>query len=410
MKRTLLILFTILLSASGLSAQEITVNTSLGASYANQVYYKLSTETETSFAADSWDIAFLRTSAFDIGIRVNSNIEVFEAASSAADWNTIDVANEGTWTQLYNSDTNWGLGAFDQGSATYGWGEYNPSNHHVVGSIIFVLKYADGTYRKFINEDFYGGYSIKYATWDANTSTWSADVTATISNSSNPDNIYNYYSLVNEAEVVAEPADTDWDFVFTKYIDLGIVYPVTGVLHSADVTVAQNEEPSGMPANPTLTYSEDINVIGYDWKTFNMSTFSYDVDNTQAYYVKYADGTVYRVYFTAFTGSSTGDLSFNFENVTASLGINDINENVSFGLYPNPSIDKKINLVYDVNAFTNNQVAIYSVTGKKVYQTTLSNNTGFYNKTLDLSSLASGMYVLQFTSDNSSVSKKIILK
>ena len=410
MKTKLQLAFAFILCVTFLNAQETVVNTSLGAGYANQVYYKLDTETETSFVANSWDIAFLRTSAFSIGIRVNSNIEVFEAASSAADWATIDVANEGDWTQLYNSDTEWGNGAFDQGSATYGWGEYNPANHHVIGSIIFVLKYADGTYRKFINEDFYGGYSIKYATWDDVNETWSADVTATISSSNNPNNTYNYYSLVNEAEIVAEPATTDWDFVFTKYIDLGIVYPVTGVLHSAEVTVAQNEETSGMPANPSLSYSEEINTIGYDWKSLN-ATYTYDVDNTQAYYVKYADDTVYRLYFTAFAGSSTGDLSFAFENVTALLGFDDVNENVSFGVYPNPSTDKRINLIYDVNKLSSNknQVSVYAVTGKKVFEKSLNTNSGFYNKTLDLSALSSGVYVLQFTTGDSNITKKIIL-
>ena len=416
--KTILQFLTVVLLCISANAQETVVNLSMQPSYSDQVYYKLSTETATSFTASSWDIAFLRTSAFDFGMRVNSGagIEVFEAANTATSYSSIDVTNEANWTALQNSETTWSGGAFEQGSASYGFGEYNPSTHAVVGSIVFVLKYADGTYRKFINESYAAGYTFKYATWNAETSTWSEDQTVTLSNTNNPDNKFNYYSLQNDEEVVAEPAIADWDFVFTKYAtdyfgDASLFYPVTGVLHSDEVTVAQNDEPSGMLANPTLTYSDEINTIGYDWKTLN-DAWAYDVSSNQAYYIKYADDTIYRLYFTAFEGSSTGNLSFAFENVTNALSIEDVNSSVAFGMYPNPTTDKKVNLVYDVNtlASNNNEVAIFSTTGQKVYQTNLNTNSGFYNKSLDLSSLASGIYVLQFTSGNNSVTKKLILK
>ena len=416
--KTILQFLTVVLFFITANAQETVVDLSMQPSYSDQIYYKLSTETATSVTANSWDIAFLRTSAFEFGMRVNSGIgiEVFEAANTAASYSSIDVTNEANWTALQNSETTWSGGAFEQGSASYGFGEYNPSTHAVVGSIVFVLKYADGTYRKFINESYAAGYTFKYATWNAETSTWSEDQTATVSNTNNPENKFNYYSLQNNEEVVAEPAIADWDFVFTKYAndyfgDGSFFYPVTGVLHSDEVTVAQNDEVNGMPANPTLTYSDDINTIGYDWKDLN-DAWAYDVSSNQAYYIKYADDTIYRLYFTAFEGSSTGNLSFAFENVTNALSIEDVNSSVAFGMYPNPTTDKKVNLIYDVNtlASNNNEVSIFSTTGQKVYQTSLNINSGFYNKSLDLSSLASGIYVLQFTSGNNSVTKKLILK
>ncbi|WP_298418163.1 HmuY family protein [uncultured Kordia sp.] len=418
MKTKLLLLCFLVVGFTTLNAQEITVNTSMGAGYANQVYYKISTETATTFAANSWDIAFLRESNLNQAIRVNGGIgiEVFEASNTASDWNTIDISNESNWTQLYNSDTDWNDGAFMRGSNNappfgFGWGSYNPVTHHITGSIIFVLKYADGTYRKLIVEDYFGSYTFKYSTWTG--SAWSADQTATVANSSNPNNKYNYYSFTTDSEVVAEPAVTDWDFVFTRYyteVAPNTQYLVTGVLHSSEVTVAQNEEVGGMPANPTLAYSTDINTIGYDWKSFTGMGFS--VNSDRAFYVKYADDTVYRIYFTAFSGSGAGDITFNQEDVTSSLSVAEVAEGVSFGIYPNPSLDKKINLLYDVAKFNGNtnEVAIYTTTGQKVYGTTLRNNSGFYNKQLDLSSLEAGMYVLQFNSGNYNVTKKIVLR
>lgn len=393
--------------------QEITINTSMGQGYSNQLFYKLSTQSEISFAADLWDIAFLRTSAYDFSLRVNDGIgiQVFQASNNPSDWSAIDITDESSWTQLYNSDTQWDNGAFDQGTATYGWGEYNPVSHHVEGTIIFILKYSDGTYKKFINEDFYSGYTFKYSTWTG--SEWTEDLTVTIPNSNNPNNIYNYYSLQNNAEVVAEPTPSNWDLKFTKYnteVSPNNMYLVTGVLHNDLVEVAENDESGGMPANPTLSYSTDINTIGYDWKSFTGSGFT--VDSDKAFYIKYQDNTVYRLYFTAFSGSSSGDLSFNFEDVTSSLGIEDVAEGISFGIYPNPSLDKRINLVYDVNKLSSdkNKVSIYSTTGQQVFKTILNNNNGFYNKNLDLSSLANGIYILEFSSGEYSIRKKIILR
>ncbi|KJD31082.1 hypothetical protein PK35_16505 [Tamlana nanhaiensis] len=408
-----------LLSIFMTQAQETTVDLSMTASYANDVFYKLSDGTTNAYDRSTWDIAFLRTSSMSFSLRVNdgAGIQVFDVSNDPNDWENVDVANEASWTELHNLETSWNTGAFDTGSAdgtyAYGWGNYNFATHHIEGDVVFVLKYADGSYIKFFCEDYYGGYTFKYASWDG--SNWSTDETATVSNTNNPNNKFNYYSLQNDAEVVAEPGIGNWDLKFTKYIaDLdgaGTYYLVTGVLHSDDVTVAQNEETSGMPANPSLTYSEEINTIGYDWKSFNMSTFTYDVDATQAYYVKYADGTVYRLYFTAFEGTSTGNITFKQQDVTATLGIEAINDAVSFGVYPNPSTDKNINLVYDVNQLGSgkNEVAIYSVSGAKVFESELKKNSGFYNKSLNLSNLQSGVYVLKFTSGNNSATKKLIL-
>lgn len=414
MKKILQFLLSMFLSISFLQAQEITVNMSMGSDYTNQLFYKLSTETETSFAANLWDIAMLRTSSMAFSLRVNEGIgiTVFEVSNTPSDWATIDVKDEASWTQLYNSDISWGKGAFDQGSATYGWGEYNSQTHHVEGTIIFVLKYSDGTYRKFINEDFYGGYTFKYSTWDG--SSWSADQTVTIPNSNNPNNTFNYYSLQNDEEVVAEPETINWDLKFTKYyteVAPNMKYLVTGVLHSNAIEIAENDEPDGMSAAPSLNYSAEINTIGYDWKSFTGG--SYLVDSDKAFYVKYSDGSIYRLYFTAFSGGNSGDLSFNFENVTEALGVEKVREGVTFGVYPNPvKRDKKINIIFDVQtvSLNDNSIEIYNLVGQRVLRTKITNTKGFHEKEIDLSSLNSGIYLLRFNSGKYQKLKKILIQ
>ncbi|MFB9051865.1 T9SS type A sorting domain-containing protein [Formosa undariae] len=397
-------------------AQEIDVSLSMQPNYESTVYYNLDTQAETSFTADAWDIGFLRTSSMSMSIRTNALVDVFEASNNTNDWSAIDVANEANWTKLYNGDTDWTSGSIDSGSASYGWGNYNMANHHVLGSVIFVLKYADGTYAKFINEDFYGGYTFKYATWDG--TTWSDDKTETIANSENENNRFNYFSLKNGSKVIAEPAMDAWHLVFNRYYtDIEdnegnlVKYLVTGILTNSGISVAINDEENDNTDLSNLTYSEDINTIGSDWKTFSMNTYSYEVNPNKAYYIKTESGAIYRLVFTSFEGMSTGNLSFTYEDVTQRLSIDNVNESISFGVYPNPTTDKKINLVYDVNALTssNNEVAIYALTGAKVFATSLKNNSGFYNKELQLDNLQSGIYILKFTSGNTSTTKKLIL-
>ncbi len=393
-------------------AQETTVDLSLGQQYVNEVYYKLDTQTETVFPVAAWDVAFLRNSSFNSAVRVNdgANIKVYEVANTPDGYDTVDVSNQTNWLELVNSDTNWEDGAFMQGSASFGFGEYNPVNHHIEGTIIYVLEYADGTYRKFFIEDYYGAYTFKYATWDG--SNWSADTTEIVDNASNPDNNYNYYSLQNQEEVVGEPAATDWDFVFRGYTTYlnppGQNYVVIGALHNPSVTVAQNEE-TGDPDPNGLTYSEEINTIGYDWKQF---AGTWTVFSDQKFYVKYENNTVYRLYFTEYGGSSTGDVTFVYEDVTDLLGIEDLSNGVSFGMFPNPSSTGNVTVLYDLTATNtiSNSIQITAMNGQVVLQTELSSQNGLYSKDLNVSNLQNGIYLVSFQSDNQTTTKKLIIK
>ena len=409
MKKILLTAFAIATTLCTIAQQ--TIDVSMDAGYTSEVYYKLDTQTAITFQADSWDVAFLRNDDFNLSVRVNDGIDikVFEVADTPEQYGSVDVSNQNNWVELVNGNTNWEDGAFMQGSATFGFGEYNPATNHVEGTIIYVLQYDDGSYRKMIIEDYFGAYTFKYATWDG--STWSSDTTATVANTSNPDNRYNYYSLQNNQEVVAEPSEDNWDFVFRKYTSFinppGQNYVVSGALHNPNVTVAQNQETSDADPNG-LDYLEEINTIGYDWKSF---TGTWNIDSDQKYYVKYDNNTVYRIYFTDFGGSASGDLSFVLQDVTDLLSFESVSENLSFGMYPNPSLDGTVTIVYENKntAAATNTIRVYAVNGAQVYKTTTLNNNGFFNQQLDLSFLDSGMYILQFDSGDTTISKKLIL-
>ena len=405
----------LLLTGATLWAQE-TVELSLGAGYSNDVYFKFSDETNQSFDRNSWDIAFYRVSNFDQAIRINDGkgFNVYEASNDISQWETIGTSatsGEG----LYNSDLAWNGGAFNQGSATYGWGEYNPVNHQVTGSVIFLIENTiSSDIYKFMIENYYGGYNIKYALW--NGTSWEADQTQFVSNTDGEGHFFNFLNLETGALVEASPATDAWDLKFTKFttqypVDGGTTpYVVTGALQNPDVTIAQVEEDTDatFADESTLTFSEDINTIGYDWKALN-ATWSYDIAENQVFYVKSND-IVYRLFFESFAGSSTGNFSFTYE--AENLSTADAAANVKFAVYPNPVKNNQITLVYDnaKNLSEKAKVAIYNVAGQKVYETSLNNASGLFQRNLQLNNLTKGIYFLKFQVGNDIKTKKLLIQ
>ena len=394
--------------------------------YANQVYYKFATNTQTPVAAANWDLSFEKAAGqMALGaIRVNdARIKIFQAASTEAGYATVDVTQEASWTELYNSNLTWSEGAFDNAvnnsPLAYGWGNYNPGNHHVEGVIVFVLKYTDNTYKKIFIDDynpFNGNIEFKYASWDG--AAWSADQVKTVNPATDATHNFTHFSLTANDVAAVAPADADWDMVFRQYyspVTAGgetVMYKVTGALQSPLVTVAQVAETGNTAETPALpaasAYAADINTIGDDWKAF--SGGAYVINPTNTYYIKHTDGNIYRMFFTAFSGTAAGTLAFNYKNVSSTAGMEGFDKN-AFGFYPNPSSDKNITIIYDLqnsNA-TKNTVSIYSMTGAKVFETELAAD-GFNAKEISLSNLTPGMYIVTLESGKNTVSKKLVIQ
>lgn len=392
-----------------------TVELTMGPSYANRVFFDFSENNIVSQTANTWDIAFYRVSSYSFGTRINDaqNIEVYEASSNPADWDAIDIANIGSWGDpLYNPDQTEDLfdGAFEQGSAPYGWGEYNTTTHHISGKVIFVLKYASGDYYKFFIEDYYGGYTFKYAKW--NGSSWDATVTKTVANGSD-DAYFNYFSF-NTGEKVEglEPAKANWDLMFTRYWTFygGIMmYRMAGALQSPNISVArvqpEVQDTSVANAPAASSYSDIISTIGHSWKPTS------GVYDDVVYYIKQGS-TYYRMYFISNGGASTGNMYFKYKDVTSVLGVQNVGDKASFGIYPNPTVDKKVTVLFDIKEKADNKgnVQVFDMAGKKVYESALTNQAGFYKQELNLQNLSSGIYLVKITYGGQSETKKLIVK
>lgn len=77
-------------------------------------------------------------------------------------------------------------------------------------------------------------------------------------------------------------------------------------------------------------------------------------------------------------------------------------------LYPNPN-DGKFNLNFNLKNRGDAEVTVYDMQGKQVYSEKLSNFAGEYNKPIDISSNAKGIYFVKIQQGNHTQVKKISL-
>jgi ABC-type Fe2+-enterobactin transport system substrate-binding protein len=150
-------------------------------------------------------------------------------------------------------------------------------------------------------------YTFRYSDLDGlNEHTVNLDLASNMKN-------FAYYSIDTNAEVDREPESDKWDILFTKYNTIieSQNYTVTGVLQNIDVTAQESTDTDPMSkAFPTTGFLTNISTVGSDWKTINMETFQYTIDDTRVFYVQDLNGEVYRIKFKTFEGSGTGNLSF----------------------------------------------------------------------------------------------------
>lgn len=412
-------LFTILsvFLSIGLFAQS-NVEVITGADYANENYYSFTSESINTSPRDNWDIAFV-TDNFDVNVHANNGAGVMVYTYPNGDissWDDVDTAGMYMWPPMYNSVEDMGMGAFLRNSIPgddfdYGWGTYNMTTHQITGDSLFIVKTIAGDYKKFwiISRNPIPGnnsWDIKYADIDG-----SNEEMVTVSAENQTDKNMIHYSIDNNAIVEKEPASADWELLFTRYFDYNIPYYVTGVL--ANTTRVSLQQVDGVNQVDYENYTESMfntnySEIGSDWKSFNMSTFSYDMEDQRVYFAKVlnadaSDSTYWKLYFTAFSGSSEGKYSFVQKNVTDYSSVIEIKGLELFEIYPNPSTNY-IQLVTDANKNLNYRIT--DISGKTVFTGELEK--GYNQQSIDVSGLLSGVYHISLISKDGISSQTFI--
>ena len=400
------------------NAQVLVDTVITGNGYTDNVWYSLENDEQARSASTNWEIALATTIAQNSEIaavlRFNHKIGTLYTVPGAlpADFATLDTAGMVANGALENSDSKWGIGAFGDvtltGQFDYGWGEYNMTSHNLEANRIFVIKYADNSYKKvMISLNTIGKkYSITFADLNSATPTISEVDYAAISNRN-----FVYFSLKNNQMLNREPASASWDLTFMQYlasVSPTMKYTTFGILTNIGVEavkVSGVSNPLTFVDYQSQTFSTDINVIGYNWKNAQAQTVPTDV----VYFVKDRNNSIWKLIFTGFTtgsGSSINSNSFSKEKIVDALSVDALNANIFLNVYPNPTSDVA-SIVFDNQAAAD--VKIVNALGQVVFQENIQ-TTGLQVVNVNVNDFQAGIYHVIVSSDKQISSQKLIVQ
>lgn len=396
-------------------AQVVDDVVSVGPQYINQVYYSLTNDEQANNPLSDWDLAF-ELSFYGMGIRANTvtGMEVVKYPGTLDDWDVVDTSGFSTWNRLHDNPLVWQEGALNDGMEDFnlGWGVYNTTTHVVTGNTIFIVKWPSGVVKKLrIDSHASGTYYFTYADLDSEN-----EVSGSIAKANYSGKNFVYYSMLNNETLDFEPASSSWDLVFGKYMDLApTIYGVTGIRQNIGVEIAQIDgidvQESTLEDADVAGYSDDINVIGHDWKAINMATFQWDIVINRSYIIKSKDQKYYKLVLTGFGGSSNGNFIFTKEDLGNVVSVNSLVNPSSFFLYPNPAAAHQgsVQLAIDTQSPQSVTIDIINLQGQVVHSSRHMTSGSLQTLNLDIADLSRGLYQVSVqSSTNRSVSKLVI--
>jgi hypothetical protein len=377
----------LLIFATFLSSAQTIDSVSTGTQNANDVYYSFQNGIVKTQSNTDWDLAF-EISGLTAGILANhvKGVLVWQSTFSIADWNKVDTTNKINWKKMYNSPDKWSLGAFNlhtDNNFDLGWGTYEPTSHIVNGDSIYIIKLANGTYKKIAILNLNAGvYNIKYSNIDG-----SNEQTKGIDKANYKTKNFMYYRFDTETTFDREPIATDWDIVFTKYtVFIPTPFNVRGVwtnktYKTAEARGVNTDITDYSPYTFTTTNSE----IGYDWKTFNINTNQYELTKDLVYFVN-DNKKVWKIVFTGYKGEPFGRYIFTKQGLTLSTHLPYIH---SSSIYPNPAKNQIRVQLANGNIIKN--VSIFNALGQLVQNGS--------EDMMDVSNLNHGVYLLNLITE-----------
>lgn len=376
----------------------------------NDVYYDFETQSKTAVARSTWDIG-LTTDPQGASIIINENggVEVYLYGADTSAWSTLDTAGM-KWTKIYNSEITWASGAFaNQGTnhPDYGWGVYNSTTHDIVGNRIFILKNTLGELWKVMVPAMKanGDFAVRMAKVDG-----SSEMTYTFNKMDFKDKNFHLIT-VNDASapISTNPNKKDWDMLFTKYITFvqagpnSRYQPVAGVKVNVGCEVAQRDGIAIDSDDTTsLSWNSTITEIGWDWKTFDMASTSYIMVPDRTYFIRTANGAVWKLWFTDFT-VGTSNSTFNTKLIKESASSKNMVQ-LKTQVYPNPASNA---LTIRNNENESLKATLMNAQGAIILTDNLS---AFTAKTIPTSDFAKGIYFLQLSTSTTSNTQRVIFE
>ena len=432
MKRKITGFIGAMLIGMGMQAQNWVNDTiSMGTSSINDVYYSLANGTVRTEGNKNWHLGFSLSIADSAAIWANHNasnsfVKVYNIHKDSSQWSTVTLNDTLTASLCYNNDKGWYQGALNDVYSTdifnYGWGTYDQSTHKILGDSIFIVKANGVFYKVFINE------------LDAVTMNWAISVGDIVANTSYTDTIkkqvgftnrlFAYYDLAAQKDTNREPEIATWDILFTRYTTddptsgqnphnsvLGVLANTNG---SSGVRVARAymilEDDALADYNTYLaSLSPVISSVGFNWKTFDLASFTYFVEDSNSYFIKDRNGIYYQLQFTGFSGINgpgSGTTSFR-KRLLAPVNVHNVNSLVAaYSVSPVPA-SNYIDIMMDSKAAGAVTISLLDMQGRIVRTASISLKQGVNGYTLPVSELPNGNYLINIQGKQVKLTQKV---
>lgn len=264
-----------------------------GPDYARQEYFDMQTQDTLGSQHDVWDLCFeagitgwhIWLNGGNLALIANMNTQDFDAITdtAGASWKW----DESSW----NPDS----------TAVGDWRDVR---------MVYILdrgyqKTPADRFRKIIFQSVDdANYEIQYSNLDGSNQ-------SIVQISKNSQYSYIYFTLDNGGNVLdIEPDKQHWDLLFTRYRYIfydqhpPLPYLVTGVLINPETAVAVDSSMLFSAIDyqkaSTLTYSNERDIIGWNWKHFDFTSGLYVVHSNVNYIIRDMEGVYWKLHFVDF--------------------------------------------------------------------------------------------------------------
>jgi hypothetical protein len=394
-------LFTILTAATMIPAmaQQVFDVVQINPGYTNRAFYSMQNGEVNNISNTDWDLAF-QIAGFQATIQINgkNNVRLFKSGFSVNDWsNIIPLDTTGQLTsanELFNRDTSLWAGAFNITRDTnnifdLGWGTYDFVTHAVTGDSLYFIKLPNNTWKKIWIQVLQNGvYTFVHANLDG-----SSETSVNINKQDFQGKNFGYYSFATNSSLDLEPNKYTWDLLFSQYMSsMPLTYKVTGVLANDSVFTAKAYPVDVNTVTPWgLSFNNYSNNIGYTWKTFDLNSNQWMIEDSTVYYVYGRSGGLWKLVFTYFSGASSGTFEF-YKEFISSTGINETASSILLSAYPNPASDLIQLTLYVEKPTKDDLIMITDMRGVLVKQITLDQQSGLFTQAVSVDNLPTGIY------------------
>lgn len=272
------------------------ISLEVGPKYTHQLFYNFAqNEVVKSVLRDEWDIAF-SCDAGNNSIYMNTGNSMYGAITDKS-----DIAEIGDTSGL-NFQWDWSNGR-DDSTVLYEW------EKHGKAAVLDLGYTIDNQHRGYVKVKF--GIQNDSLTIHYGMVGERKDNKVIIGKG----DLYNrtYFSFTTGTKVDIEPVKTAYDLVFRQYIYYFVVedlsYSVVGALYNPSntrVMSIDDKDFGDITLDDTLSYNYSPNhdVIGYDWKEFNIDEGFYVVFPDKNFIIQTAQGFFYKFHFVDFYNTS----------------------------------------------------------------------------------------------------------